>query len=76
MEIGYAYYEIIVDDGIASDFILLDANKTFEEIICINKEIILGKRISEVFPGIEIDLQDLIRSYLGKTGLTLLYQKT
>ncbi|MFX1516400.1 MAG: PAS domain-containing protein [Promethearchaeota archaeon] len=63
MEIGYAYYEIILDEGTPSDFILLDANKMFEEIIGIDKEIILGKRISEVFPGIEIDLQDWIQIF-------------
>ena len=63
MEIGYAYYEIIVEDGTPSDFILLDANKTFEEIIGIKKEIVLGKRISEAFPGIEIDLQDWIQIF-------------
>jgi PAS domain S-box-containing protein len=63
MEIGYAYYEIIVENGIPCDFIFLDVNKTFEEVMGLKSEIILGKRISETFPGIENDLQDWIKIF-------------
>lgn len=68
MEIGFAHYEIIVEDGKTSDFIFLEVNETFEEIIGINKEMILGKRVSEAFPGIENDLQDWIQIF-GEVAL-------
>ena len=63
MEIGYAHYEIIVEDGIPCDFIILDVNKTFEKIMGLSSEVILGKRISEAFPGIENDLKDWIQIF-------------
>ncbi|MFW9906209.1 MAG: PAS domain-containing protein [Candidatus Thorarchaeota archaeon] len=63
MGIGYAYYEIIVENEIPCDFIILDVNKTFEEIMGLSSEVILGKRISEAFPGIENDLQDWIKIF-------------
>ncbi|MFX0123112.1 MAG: PAS domain-containing protein [Candidatus Hodarchaeota archaeon] len=68
MEIGYAHYEIIVEDGIPSDFIFLEVNTTFEEIIGIKKEMIIRKRISKAFPGIENDLQDWIQIF-GEVAL-------
>ena len=33
MEIGYAHYNIIVEDGDPTDFIFLEVNETFEEIL-------------------------------------------
>ncbi|UCG02981.1 MAG: PAS domain-containing protein [Candidatus Heimdallarchaeota archaeon] len=63
MEIGYAHYKIIIQDEKPSDFIFLEVNETFEKIMGINRDIIVGNRISEVFPGIENDLQDWIQIF-------------
>ncbi len=68
MEIGYAHYEIIVEDVNPSDFIFLEVNETFEEIIGVKKELIIGKRVSEAFPGMEKDLEDWIQIF-GEVAL-------
>lgn len=68
MEMGYAYYKIIVEDGIPCDFIFLEVNKAFEEIIGLDKEILIGKRITDALPGIKYDLQDWIEIF-GKVAL-------
>ncbi|MFX1507692.1 MAG: PAS domain-containing protein [Promethearchaeota archaeon] len=63
MGMGYAHYEIIIEEGIPCDFIILDVNKTFEKIMGLSSEVILGKRISKAFPGIEKDLKDWIQIF-------------
>ena len=68
MENGFAYHEIIVEDGIPCDFIFLDVNKAYEEIIGLNREMIVGKRITEALPGIAGELEDWIEIF-GKVAL-------
>ena len=50
MKSGVAVYNA-VDDG--EDFVFKDFNKAAEEIEHIKKEKILGKRVTEVFPGVK-----------------------
>jgi len=51
---GYALNEIVVgDDGDTIDFIFLDVNKAFEELLGITKEEVIGKSAIEVIPGLE-----------------------
>ncbi len=49
---GYAQYEAVVDaaTGLIEDFIFLDANEEFENIIGMKKNKILGRRISDIIP--------------------------
>jgi diguanylate cyclase (GGDEF)-like protein/PAS domain S-box-containing protein len=49
---GYAQYEAVVNTatGLIEDFIFLDANEEFENIIRVKKNKILGRRISDVIP--------------------------
>ncbi len=68
MEMGFAYHEIIAEDGIPCDFIFLDVNKAYEEIIGLNREMIVGKRITEALPGIASELQEWIEIF-GKVAL-------
>jgi PAS domain S-box-containing protein len=50
MPSGVAVYKA-VDDG--DDFIFTDLNQTVEKIERVNKQDLLGKRVTKVFPGIE-----------------------
>jgi PAS domain S-box-containing protein len=68
MQNGFAYHEIIVEDGIPCDFIFLDVNKAYEEIIGLNRELIVGKRITEALPGIEGELKEWLEIF-GKVAL-------
>ncbi|MFX1283974.1 MAG: PAS domain S-box protein [Promethearchaeota archaeon] len=68
MEMAYAYCKIILEDGNPCDFIFLEVNKAFEEIIGLNREILLGKPTIQAFPGIETDLQEWIDIF-GRVAL-------
>jgi PAS domain S-box-containing protein len=50
MPSGVAVYEV-VDDG--KDFVFKDFNPSAEKIENISKDNVIGKRVSEVFPGVE-----------------------
>ncbi|MEA3350177.1 MAG: PAS domain S-box protein, partial [Chloroflexota bacterium] len=50
MSNGVGVYEA-VDDG--DDFVFVDFNEAAEEIDDINREGVIGKRVTEVFPGVE-----------------------
>jgi PAS domain S-box-containing protein len=50
MSSGVAVYEV-VDDG--ADFVFVDFNRAAETIDKIKKEDVIGRRISEVFPGVD-----------------------
>ena len=67
---GFAYCKIITDkSGKPIDFVYLDINDAFEKIIGRKKEVVLGKRATEVFPGIGNDLDWIdICSRVALTG--------
>lgn len=59
MSSGVAVYKA-VDDG--KDFEFIDFNKSGEKIDKINKEDVIGKRVTKVFPGIEkFELLEVLR---------------
>ena len=68
MNHGYAYHKIVEEDGKPCDFIFLEFNKAFEEMIGLKRETIIGKRVTEALPGIEKYLGDWIEIY-GKVAL-------
>ncbi|MDP8322195.1 MAG: PAS domain S-box protein, partial [Candidatus Stygibacter australis] len=49
---GLAYCKIVVDDNNRPvDYIFLEINRAFEEFTGLKKEVVLGKRITEIIPG-------------------------
>ncbi|WP_291322044.1 PAS domain S-box protein, partial [Desulfonatronospira sp.] len=66
---GYAYHRIILDDqGRPKDYEFLEVNAGFEKMTGLKAENILGRRVTEVLPGIQDDPFDWIGFY-GKIAL-------
>ena len=66
---GFSYNKMILDDcGKLIDFVFLETNQEFKKISGIGTPI-LGKKATEVFPGITKDLSDMFDVY-GKPLLT------
>ena len=56
---GFAYHKIEVDKaGRPVDYVFLEVNHSFENMTGLKREKILGKRVTEVLPGIEKDPAD------------------
>ncbi|MCD1295435.1 hypothetical protein CUJ83_10535 [Methanocella sp. CWC-04] len=67
---GFSYNRILLDEiGRPYDSIFIDTNEAFEKIMGRNKQDIIGKKASEVFPGIKDETFDWIGTY-GKVALT------
>jgi diguanylate cyclase (GGDEF)-like protein/PAS domain S-box-containing protein len=67
MKQGLAHYEIILDaNGQPVDYVVLDVNEAFEKLSEIKKDDIVGKRITQIMPGID---RSWIQLY-GKVALT------
>ncbi len=64
---GYAYCEMIYENGQPSDFIYLEVNYAFEKMTGITKAV--GRRVSEIIPGIRESNPELLEIY-GKAALT------
>jgi len=67
---AYAYHEIVLDENNRPiDYIFLEMNDLFEEYTGLRRDNIVGKRVTEVIPGIENAEPDLISVY-GEVALT------
>jgi len=67
---GFAYCKILVDENNQPiDFVHLEVNSAWERSIGFKKEDVIGKKITEVIPGIKESETDLISIY-GKVALT------
>ncbi len=67
---GFAYNKILVDeDDRPVDYVFLEANDAFEKLTGLRKEDVLGKRVTQVIPGIKDDPADWIGAY-GRVALT------
>jgi len=67
---GFSYSRIIVNDsGKPVDFVFLATNDAFERMTGLKSQEVIGKRASEVLPGIENDPADWIGTY-GRVALT------
>ncbi len=67
---GFAYHKIVVDKaGRPVDYVFLEINYAFEKMTGLKREQIVGKKVTEVLPGIEKDPDDWIGVY-GKVALT------
>ncbi|MEE9542821.1 MAG: PAS domain S-box protein, partial [Thermodesulfobacteriota bacterium] len=67
---GAAYHEIVVDkNNKPTDYIFLEVNDAFETHTGLKKKDVIGKRVTEIIPGIKKAKPDLISIY-GKVALT------
>jgi len=70
MAAAFAYHKIIVDENNKPiDYQFWEANPAFEEFTGLKISDIIGKKVTEVLPGIENDPADWIGKY-GKVALT------
>ncbi len=61
---GYAYHKIIFDkDEKPVNYVFLEVNKAFERLTGLKRDEIIGKKVTEVLPGIENDPADWIGIY-------------
>ena len=67
---AFAYHKIVTaDDGTPVDYIFLEVNGAFEEMTGLKREKIIGKKVTEILPGIEKSEFDWIGTY-GKVALS------
>ncbi|HSD18900.1 MAG TPA: ATP-binding protein [Anaeromyxobacter sp.] len=67
---GLAFHELVLDaEGCPIDYVFLEVNAAFEKQTGLRRESILGRRVTEVLPGIERDAADWIGRY-GRVALT------
>jgi PAS domain S-box-containing protein len=67
---GYTYNKILLDeDGRPSDYIFLDVNASYERMIGMPRDKIIGKKVSEVIPSLREDSFGWIDCF-GKVALT------
>ncbi len=67
---AFAYHQILLDDhGTPVDYTFLEINSAFEEMTGLKRKNIIGKKVTEVLPGIESDDFDWIGTY-GKVALS------
>ncbi len=68
MNDSFALHKIVLDDNDTPiDYIFIEVNKSFEKMLGIKRDDVIGKRVTEVFPGIENDSADWIGTY-GKVA--------
>ncbi|MBC7218225.1 MAG: PAS domain S-box protein, partial [Candidatus Caldatribacterium sp.] len=67
---GFAYHELLVDaDGKPIDYVFLEVNSAFERLTGLARKDIIGKRVTQVLPGIERSSFDWIGTY-GQVALS------
>jgi len=67
---GFAFHKIITDEkGKPVDYIFLEINKASEQLTGLKRDDIIGKKVTEVHPGIEDMAFDWIGTY-GNVALT------
>ncbi|MEW6064291.1 MAG: HD domain-containing phosphohydrolase [Bacillota bacterium] len=67
---GYAFHKLLTgSEGEPEDYIFLEVNPAFQEMTGLKREAVLGKRVTEVLPGIRKGSFDWVAFY-GKVALT------
>jgi PAS domain S-box-containing protein len=64
---GFAYCQMLFEDGRPQDFIYLSVNKAFESLTGLKE--VVGKKVSDVIPGIRESDNNLLEIY-GRVALT------
>ncbi len=66
---GVAHYQIVLDAaGQPVDYVFLEVNDVFERLTRLSRDDVIGKRVTQVIPGIERGPVDWIRLY-GEVAL-------
>lgn len=67
---GFALHELVLNEiGQPIDYLFVEVNQAFEQLTGLKRDQIVGKKVTEVLPGIEDDSADWIGLY-GKVALT------
>ena len=67
---GFAYHRLVTDEkGEAADFVFIEVNSVFEKLTRLQRDAIVGRKASEVMPGIMREEFDWIGLY-GRVALT------
>ncbi len=67
---GFAFHKIVLDKkGKPVDYVFLEVNNSFERLTGLKGQDIIGRRVTDVLPGIEKDPADWIGAY-GRVALT------
>ena len=67
---GVAYHKVVLDDNnLPVDHIFLDVNDAFEQMLGLSKKDIVGKKVTEVFLGVQDSDFDFIGEF-GNVALT------
>jgi PAS domain S-box-containing protein len=70
MSEGFAYHRVVLDAaGKPCDYVFLEVNEAFEKLTGLKGKRIIGRRATDVLPGLERDPADLVGKY-GKVALT------
>ncbi len=73
---GSTLHEIVVDDeGQPIDYIFLKVNHAFEELTSLRAAEIIGRRVTEVLPGIEHDPFISIYGQVALTGAPVIFEQ-
>ena len=66
MPIGWAEHRMVFDEvGAPIDYVFLDVNAAFEAFTGLKREVVVGKLVTEIIPGIRDAEPDLITLYGG-----------
>ncbi len=66
---AFAYHQVVLDDhGNPVDYIFIEINAAYEEMTGLKREMIIGKKVTEIIPGIEKSEFDWIGTY-GRVAL-------
>jgi signal transduction histidine kinase len=67
---GFARHRVLFDEtGKPIDYVFLDVNEAFERLTGLKRETLLGRRVTEIIPGIEKDPAGWIGIY-GRVAMT------
>ena len=70
LPIGWAEHELLLDeDGAPDDYVFLKVNRAFERFTGLRRRAIIGRRVTEIIPGIRQADPDLVAVY-GEVTLT------
>jgi PAS domain S-box-containing protein len=74
---GFAYHKMIFDQtGKPVDYVFLEVNKSFERLTGFKRDKVIGKKVTEVLPGIKKDPADWIGTFgkVAKTGQPIRFE--
>ena len=66
---GFSYHKILVKEGRPVDYVYIAVNDAFEKMTGLKRKDVIGKKVTEILPGIEKDPADWIGVY-GKVAIT------